>query len=49
MSKSDPNQKAFITLLDEPKQLEKKSKALSQIPTESSNMIKKTSPVYPTF
>ena len=27
MSKSDPNQKAFITLLDEPKQLEKKIKS----------------------
>lgn len=27
MSKSDPNQKAFITLLDEPKQIEKKIKS----------------------
>ncbi|EQB43252.1 hypothetical protein CGLO_18110 [Colletotrichum gloeosporioides Cg-14] len=27
MSKSDPNQKSFITLLDEPKQLEKKIKS----------------------
>lgn len=27
MSKSDPNQKAFITLLDDPKQLEKKIKS----------------------
>ncbi|PNB47004.1 tryptophan--tRNA ligase, partial [Pseudomonas sp. GW456-E7] len=27
MSKSDPNQKAFITLLDEPKLLEKKIKS----------------------
>lgn len=49
MSKSDPNQKAFITLLDDPKQLEKKSKAPSPILRESSNMIKKINPACPTF
>lgn len=29
MSKSDPNQKAYITLLDEPKQLEKENQKRS--------------------
>lgn len=33
MSKSDPNQKGFISMLDEPKQIEKKLKA--QLPTQT--------------
>ncbi len=37
MSKSDPNQKAFITLLDEPKQLEKKIKSAV---TDSEGIVK---------
>ncbi|QSF98081.1 tryptophan--tRNA ligase [Bacillus paralicheniformis] len=37
MSKSDPNQKAFITLLDEPKQLEKKIKSAV---TDSDGIVK---------
>ncbi|MBP3041158.1 tryptophan--tRNA ligase [Bacillaceae bacterium Marseille-Q3522] len=37
MSKSDPNQKAFITLLDEPKQIEKKIKSAV---TDSEGIIK---------
>ncbi|NPC92187.1 tryptophan--tRNA ligase [Bacillus sp. WMMC1349] len=37
MSKSDPNQKAFITLLDDPKQLEKKIKSAV---TDSDGIVK---------
>ncbi|PTN32673.1 MULTISPECIES: tryptophan--tRNA ligase [Bacillus] len=37
MSKSDPNQKAYITLLDEPKQLEKKIKSAV---TDSEGIVK---------
>ncbi|KKI93615.1 tryptophanyl-tRNA synthetase [Bacillus sp. SA1-12] len=37
MSKSDPNQKAFITLLDEPKQIEKKIKSAV---TDSDGIVK---------
>ena len=37
MSKSDPNQKAFITLLDEPKQIEKKIKSAV---TDSEGIVK---------
>ncbi|MCY7729129.1 tryptophan--tRNA ligase, partial [Bacillus safensis] len=37
MSKSDPNQKSFITLLDEPKQLEKKIKSAV---TDSEGIVK---------
>ncbi|WP_309086823.1 tryptophan--tRNA ligase [Domibacillus sp.] len=37
MSKSDPNQKAFITLLDEPKQIEKKIKSAV---TDSEGVVK---------
>ncbi|PAD68626.1 tryptophan--tRNA ligase [Bacillus sp. 7586-K] len=37
MSKSDPNQKAFITLLDEPKQIEKKVKSAV---TDSEGIVK---------
>ena len=37
MSKSDPNQKSFISLLDEPKQIEKKIKSAV---TDSEGMVR---------